>query len=81
MDVVTYALLKKYIDSSILDFVTQAEMEQAIDAAVVDLVSEDDMDTAIEGVLSTMSAGTEATAQYHLGFYLDDDGDLNQLDD
>lgn len=36
---------------------------------------------AFDGLETTLKAGTEATADYHLGFYLDENGDLCQVDE
>lgn len=36
--------------------------------------------TDLADLVADLKAGTEATAGLHLGFYLDADGDLNQVD-
>ena len=36
---------------------------------------------AFDSLEATLKAGTEATADYHLGFYLDENGDLCQVDE
>lgn len=36
---------------------------------------------AFDSLETTLKAGTEATADYHLGFYLDENGDLCQVDE
>lgn len=37
--------------------------------------------TSVGAIFEAIVSGTEANALYHLGFYLDENGDLNQIDD
>ena len=37
--------------------------------------------TSVGAIFEAIVSGTEANAFYHLGFYLDENGDLNQIDD
>ena len=66
------------IQDAILDLEEHAVLDTDIDAAMSDTSENPVQNKAITG---KMKSTAEADAAYHLGFYLDENGDLCQVDD
>lgn len=60
-----------------------ANIEAGATNTVVDSAMSDSSTNPVQNAVisATLKAGTEATAEWHLGFYLDENGDLCQVED